>query len=339
MMDEITPAAKRARRALRWYPRHWRERYGDEFEVMLESEMTDTPHSPVRCANVIWGGLRNRVAYAGLVGNVLSPTQQRRASFSILAICSTIFFTFGIVTWSKFQLGSYRFNVSNWYGSSSMGVIDAIMSWAFAGLITIALLAVVPLWLRGLHQALRTKSRGLIARLCIVPLSLDLLAWGFLRFDAAIRNLVDGPNPSHSDIGLSDLVYDAYIQVRSFAGRPSQLFNARPDVAIEMWSGLVEVLAVIFLCVGVATLIGRVNLSPRMIAFERRLTQLSLFAMGLICVTLVAALLAMPVHVVGIYADRRLAQGSVLFMIIALLLSTYAVRRARHRERVAELLS
>jgi hypothetical protein len=339
MNDVTPPAATRARRALRWYPRQWRERYGDEFEVMLESEIADTPHSPVRSANVIWGGLRNRVAYAGFAGTVLTPAQQRRASISMLAIASTVFFTFGVVTWSKFQLGSYRFNLTTWYGSSSEGAIYVIMSWAFACLIATALVAVVPLWLRGLHQALHTRSRALMARLCILPLSLDLLVWGFLRFDAAYRNFLDGPNPSHAILGISDLVYDAYIQVRSFVGHPAQLFNARPDTAIEMWSGLVEMLAVILIGVGTATLIGRVNLSPRMIAFERRLAKFSLVIMGLICGTLVAALVAMPAHVEGIYADQRLAQGSVLFMIVALLMAAYSVRRARPTDRRAELLS
>jgi hypothetical protein len=341
MKVTTTTAAKRAHRAVRWYPRQWRERYGDEFEVMLQSEITDTPHSPARAANVVWGGLRNRVAYAGLGGDVLTPPQRRSASFSVLAICSTIFFTFGVVSWSKFQLGSYRFDLATWYGSSSEGVINVIMSWSFVCLIAVALLAIVPLWLRGLHQALRTKSRGLMARLCILPLSIDLLAWGFLRFDAAIRNFVDGPNPYRSDLGLSTLVYDAYIQVRSFVGSPSQLFNARPDIAIEMWSGLAEVLAVVLIGVGVATLIGRVDLSPRLLAFERRLTQLSLVLMGLICVTFVAALVAMPAQLEGIYADQRLTQGSVFFMVVALLLSTYAVERARKRAAPlnSELLS
>jgi hypothetical protein len=336
-----TTAAKRAHRALRWYPHEWRSRYGDEFELMLESEITDTPHSPTRAANVILGGLRNRLAYVGLVGNVLTPAQRHRASFSVLALCSTVFFTFGVVTWSKFQLGDYHFNFVTWYGSSSLGVIYVIMSWAFVCLIAIALLAVVPLWLRGLHQALLAKSRGLMARLCILPASIGLLAWGFLRFDAAIRNMLQGPNPSRANLGISMLIYDAYIQVRSFVGRPSQLFNARPDIAIEMWSGLVEVLAVVLIGVGVATVIARVDLSPRLLAFERRLTQLSMVIMGIICATIVAALIAMPWQVVGIYADRRLAQGSAFFMVVALLLATYMLRRARPRESPdhAELLS
>jgi hypothetical protein len=135
-----------------------------------------------------------------------------------------------------------------------------------------------------------------------------------------------------TDYSTVALLYDAYIQVRSFVGHPSQLFNARPDTAIEIWSGLVEVLAVILICVGVATLMRRVDLSPRMIAFERRLTQLSLVIMGLICLTIVAALVTMPAQLEGIYADQRLTQGSVFFMVVALLLSTCAVGRARQRE-------
>ena len=36
-------SARRAERLLRWYPREWQARYGDEFAELLISDMADTP--------------------------------------------------------------------------------------------------------------------------------------------------------------------------------------------------------------------------------------------------------------------------------------------------------
>ena len=39
------------------YPRYWRERYGEEFEALLQTSARD----PCTCGNVIWSALRERV--------------------------------------------------------------------------------------------------------------------------------------------------------------------------------------------------------------------------------------------------------------------------------------
>lgn len=49
-------AAERAERLLRWYPRAWRERYGDEFAELLIADIEERPHSPVRTRDVTRAG-------------------------------------------------------------------------------------------------------------------------------------------------------------------------------------------------------------------------------------------------------------------------------------------
>jgi hypothetical protein len=42
---------------LRWYPRAWRARYGEEFTELLLADLAERPRSAARTADVIRGGL------------------------------------------------------------------------------------------------------------------------------------------------------------------------------------------------------------------------------------------------------------------------------------------
>ena len=57
---------RRAARLLRWYPRDWRERYGDEFLELLVDDLEERPHSIDRLLDVARSGLVVRLAAAGL---------------------------------------------------------------------------------------------------------------------------------------------------------------------------------------------------------------------------------------------------------------------------------
>jgi hypothetical protein len=64
---------------LRWYPRAWRERYGDEFIAMLEDTVgNEAPRLSTR-ASVAASGLRERGYEAGLVGEGQPAGDQVRA--------------------------------------------------------------------------------------------------------------------------------------------------------------------------------------------------------------------------------------------------------------------
>jgi hypothetical protein len=49
-------SARRAHRLSRFYPKSWRERYGDEFEAHMEQEFDNTPHSASRTMNIMVKG-------------------------------------------------------------------------------------------------------------------------------------------------------------------------------------------------------------------------------------------------------------------------------------------
>ncbi|MHB1172424.1 MAG: hypothetical protein ACYCZY_07995 [Lacisediminihabitans sp.] len=52
--------AQRAHRLTNFYPKAWRDRYGEEFEAHLEQEFEETPYSLTRTLNVVTKGLFTR---------------------------------------------------------------------------------------------------------------------------------------------------------------------------------------------------------------------------------------------------------------------------------------
>ena len=60
-------SAARAQRSLRWYPRAWRDRYGEEFCAHLEAEFEERPWSWRRGANVALHGIVTRLQFQGLL--------------------------------------------------------------------------------------------------------------------------------------------------------------------------------------------------------------------------------------------------------------------------------
>ncbi|HVY10391.1 MAG TPA: hypothetical protein VHB18_09625 [Mycobacteriales bacterium] len=57
---------ERALGLLRWYPRSWRARYGEEFAALLIADIDEHPSALRRDLNVRWHGAKARLAAAGL---------------------------------------------------------------------------------------------------------------------------------------------------------------------------------------------------------------------------------------------------------------------------------
>jgi hypothetical protein len=70
-MTDREQAERRARRLLRWYPKAWRDRYGEEFTELLIDDIGERPRSWSRMLDVARRGMSARVAprpaIAGLV--------------------------------------------------------------------------------------------------------------------------------------------------------------------------------------------------------------------------------------------------------------------------------
>lgn len=73
-------AAIRVARLLRWYPKDWRARYGDEFEELLTCTMADGRGGIRMRLDVVREGLSARILASGLVGTMAPPLKRARAS-------------------------------------------------------------------------------------------------------------------------------------------------------------------------------------------------------------------------------------------------------------------
>ena len=62
-LDVGSATTRRAQGYLRWYPRAWRERYGEEFVAHLEAELLDRPVSLARTADIVAHGFLARLSF------------------------------------------------------------------------------------------------------------------------------------------------------------------------------------------------------------------------------------------------------------------------------------
>ena len=88
--DETPPLdpriAARVSRLLRWYPSDWRERYGEEFEEVLASSISDGKGSLRLSLDVAREGVTSRLKSAGYVGRSAPVLERARASVITLFV-------------------------------------------------------------------------------------------------------------------------------------------------------------------------------------------------------------------------------------------------------------
>src|SRR5215469_11883369 len=99
------PAERRVARLLRWYPRSWRTRYGDEFTELLLAEVADHPRSWRRTMDVAANGLLARFTSAGLTSHELPALEQIRCGVATLCCALAAFVTFGVAMLAQLAMG------------------------------------------------------------------------------------------------------------------------------------------------------------------------------------------------------------------------------------------
>lgn len=137
---------RRARGLLRWYPRAWRQRYGEEFVAHLEVELAERPHAPGRFLDIVAHGVLARLTYEPV---------RRRVSFVVATACAVVAMSVVVVA-----LGQYfgplalRANVDT--TSEALGlpvrtseVADVAFTFSSRDHSTITITSVRPLGVRG----------------------------------------------------------------------------------------------------------------------------------------------------------------------------------------------
>jgi hypothetical protein len=128
---------------LRWYPRSWRERYGEELMALMEDQSGE--RAPTRSVkmSLVWAGLRERFHGSGLVGAQRSPAERARAG-SLLVLCAWTAFTLAGASFSK---GSEHFARAVPVGSRRVpqGAYDVVAALGAIGVTLVVLGAVAAL--------------------------------------------------------------------------------------------------------------------------------------------------------------------------------------------------
>jgi hypothetical protein len=330
-------AAGRASRLLRWYPRAWRERYGEEFAELLVSDIIERPHAPSRTLDVARGGIIARLADAGLCGcPVTGPAGAAGppASLASLAACLAVFVVVGAAMWSQLTVGW------QWSAPASSGTMAGMiaMSLAMLAFAAVAILAVIPVACGVASRLGRGPDRrplllpAVAFAACLAVLFIGSRhfgngwpgtgghpwAAGALRVGGHEwigRGLVPG--------GLAAFSWAATLSITTYWLHPAAL-AAFP--AAELAWMAVSPLALAGAVCSAAMLVRRVPLSPRVLAFQARLAVVS-------CWVMTAFFAGCGLWVAsggqGLFRAGTIDAGGIAVLAVVLAVASQAARRAR----------
>jgi hypothetical protein len=251
--------ARRAVRLLRWYPRAWRSRYGEEFAELLIADITERPRSWTRTGDVMRGGIVARLAGAGLCGYTLEPSDQARASLVSLGWCAAIFVGFGAAIWSQLTIG-WQWSEPD---TAATDVAMVVMSAAMLAFLILAAAAAAPV----VWSLVRGRGRRLLGPAALVVACAVILFAGGRHFGNGWPGTGGHPWGRQGLVpgGMAAFSWASTLSVSSYWVHPGAL--ARFPAAELAWMAL-SPLAVAGLIGGAAALVRRAELSSRVLDFE-----------------------------------------------------------------------
>jgi hypothetical protein len=263
---------RRAVRLLRWYPREWRARYGEEFTELLVAEIDERPRSLSRSADLARSGLTARFAAAGLGGHVLETEGAARRTLATLAATLSIFSVVAVALWAQLTIGWQWAPPATRATSLAMVVMSA-------GLLVVGVLCVLAAapvaWLAA--RSVATKWRHLVGPIGLVVVGLAVLVVGTHHFANGWPGTRGHPWADQGIVpgGVAAYAWASTLFVTTYWLHPAALTRF-PGTEVA-WM-LVSPVAVVALIVGATRIVRRVDLSPRVLRYERRLGLLAAVA-------------------------------------------------------------
>jgi hypothetical protein len=317
-------AARRAARLLRWYPKAWRSRYGEEFTELLIADIGERPRSRTRTADVLRAGIVARLAAAGFCGCPLEASAQVRASLTSLGWCAAIFAGFGAAMWSQLTVG-WQWSEPDAAATTVAVVVMSAAMLAFAGL---AVAAAAPvLWSAGSGLA-RGRHPGLLGPTALVVACAVIMFVGGRHFANgwpgtgghpwARQGLVPG--------GVAAFSWASTLSVSSYWAHPGALV-AFPAAELA-WMAL-SPLALAGLTGGAAALVRRTELSPRVLDVEIRLGAAACAAMAVFLCGCGAWILGAGPGPRNLFHVGMIDAAGAVVLTVAFVAARQAVRTAR----------
>jgi hypothetical protein len=315
---------RRAATLVRWYPRSWRERCGDEFAELLVADFIERPWAPSRTADVLRTALGARLGAAGLAGWTLDVADQARASVAAIGCATAIFVALAAGLWAQLTIGW------QWSRPDAPDTVVAVglMSVALLALLALgagAVAAIVPALARSLRGP---DSRSLRLALLRLGAAVALLAIGSVHFAHAWpgsgghawsgRGLLPG--------GLASLAWAATLSITSYWAHPAAL-SGFPASELA-WMALAP-LAGLTAVHGAFAAARRIELSRRALRLEALLARAAATMMVAFLAGAALWLLGGRVGPDRLFASGAIDIGEVAVMAAALLAAASAARAAR----------
>lgn len=319
-----TPAAseRRAARLLRWYPRAWRARYGDEFTALLIAEFAERPRSWRRGLDVARGGLLARLNGAGLTGGAVEPSEQVRAGLATTACSLAAFLALGVAMWAQLTVGW------EWAPPPATATRVGMVAMSASALLlaVLAMLAVPPLLVAAGRSARSGQGRRLRWPLLLAVAGVVVLAVGSHHFQNAWpgtgghswgqQGLVPG--------GVAAFSWAATLSVSSYWAHPAAL-AAFPAAQIA-WMAL-SPLALCALIAGVAGVLRRADLPLGLLRYQAWLASAAAVAMAVFLAGACCWVLAEGSRP-GLFHAGSIDVASLAIMLLALSVTRQASGRA-----------
>jgi hypothetical protein len=258
-------ARHRAERQLRWYPKEWRARYGEEFTELLVEELEERPRAIRRTVDLARSGLTARLASAGLGGHPLEAEGSGRRSLATLAAALSIFSVLAVALWAQLTIGW------QWAppATRATSIAMIVMSLGIIAVGALCLLAIAPVaWLA--LRSIAHRWRHLLGPIGLVIGAIAVLAVGTHHFANGWPGTRGHPWTDQGIVpgGVAAYAWASTLFVSSYWLHPAALAHF-PDAEVA-WM-LVSPVAVGALIVGASRIVRRVDLSQRVIRYERRL--------------------------------------------------------------------
>lgn len=267
------PAGVRAARLVRWYPRSWRSRYGEEFTELLISDIQERPRSRSRTFDVARGGI---VAHLGCLGLCAAGTMARSgnrpgAAMATTGCCLAVFGAVGVAIWSQLTIGW------QWSAPQNRATAVAIVA-MYAAVVAVAAIVVaaaVPV----IGAVAARRSRRLAVPSAVFTAGLATMIIGARHFGNGWPGT--GGHPwAHQGLvpgGVAAFSWASTMFVSSYWVHPAALAAFPP--AQVAWMAASPV-AVVCVAGGAAATVRRLALSPRVLRFEAFLAAAACFAMA-----------------------------------------------------------
>jgi hypothetical protein len=323
-MRAADTAERRAGRLLRWYPKAWRSRYGDEFAELLIADIAERPRVWTRTLDVVRGGIVARLTGAGLCGCAFEATAQVRASLVSLACCVTVFLGFGVAMWSQLIIG-WQWSAPD---TTATTVATVVMSVAVLAFVILALAAALPVACSVVSRIVRGRSTGLASPSVLFVAGAVAAFAGGRHFGNGWPGTGGHPWGGQGLVpgGVAAFSWASTLSVSSYWAHPAAL--AHFPAAELAWMAL-SPLAAACAIAGAAKAVRRTDLSPGILRFEARLGTAA-------CVTMAVFLTGCGWWIAGrgqgpgnLFHAGAIDVAGVAVMTIALMVAHQAARQAR----------